>query len=160
MGSSLSVRSFVGIVFALSAGAAAFAPAAGEQIVFFGVLDGPTVNSPSEATGIAILTLDTTLDVVAYEITYERLQGVEFEAHFHAGPAGAFSPPIHHLPLGTPKIGTWEPTPRRLAELYAGEISVVIHTDLFPEGEIGGWVAAETTPVQGAAWAQVKTLFR
>ncbi len=128
--------------------------------VFTGTMDGPTAGSDSPATGTIELVLDAQQTTVSYEITYRNLQGEEFEAHFHIGPPGSFGPPIHHLPLGTPKTGTWQPTDRQITALLDGEISVMVHTDLYPEGELGGWTEAESAPVDRATWESVKDLFR
>ncbi len=136
------------------------AAAAWASTLFAGAMDGPAAGTDSPATGTIELVLDDDQTTVTYEITYRNLEGEEFEAHFHAGPPGSFNPPIHHLPLGTPKTGTWEPSDRQVASLLDGEISVMIHTDLYPEGEIGGWVQAESAPVDRATWESVKDLFR
>ncbi|MEZ4389081.1 MAG: CHRD domain-containing protein [Candidatus Krumholzibacteriia bacterium] len=128
--------------------------------VLTAVLDSSALASDSPAEGFARLVLDDSRTTITYEITYTDLQGEEFAAHIHSGPAGNFGAIIHHLPLGTPKIGSWEPSERRVAELLDGYGSVVIHTDLDPEGEIAGWLAVEGAPVQGTTWSAIKRPLR
>jgi hypothetical protein len=152
------IRSFAPMACALAIVLNLDAPAGATTTVFTGTLDGPTAGADSPATGQATLTLDEVTGLVHYEISYSNLQGEEFVAHLHAGAQGAFGPIVHHLPLGTPKIGIWEPTARRRAELLAGNVSVMIHTDLFPEGEIGGWVTADGAPVRARTWSAIKRL--
>ena len=154
------VAALAGILAGILALAVPLAGSARATAVFTGTMDGPAAGTDSPATGTIELVLDDAQTTVTYEITYRNLTGEEFEAHFHAGPPGSFSPPIHHLPLGTPKTGTWEPSDRQVASLLDGEISVMIHTDLYPEGEIGGWAQAESAPVDRATWQAVKDLFR
>ena len=151
-------RSFIAMACTLLVSLSLGAPAGATTTVFTGTLDGPTAGADSPATGQATLTLDETTGLVHYEISYSNLQGEEFVAHLHAGAQGQFGPIVHHLPLGTPKVGVWEPTARRRAELLAGDVSVMIHTDLFPEGEIGGWVTADGAPVHAHTWSAIKQL--
>ncbi len=138
--------------------AAAFT--ADAETVFTGALDSTLPATDSPATGFARLELNDAQTEVAYEIAYGGLLGEEFVAHIHAGDAGNFGEIVHMLPLGTPKIGVWEPTPRQLAGLLSEGVSVVIHTDLWPEGEIGGRVTAEQTPVARRTWSAVRALLR
>ena len=148
------------LLLAVLAAMAVLAPAAGAEVVLTGVLDGPTAGTDSPATGFATLVLDDAGIAVHYEITYQNLQGEEFAAHLHSGPEGNFGEIVHHLPLGTPKTGLWEPSARRVTELRAGQVSGMIHTDLHPEGELGGWVAVDGTPVRTSTWSAVKDLLR
>jgi hypothetical protein len=46
-----------------------------------------------------------------------------------------------------------------VAELLAGRGSVMIHTDLSPEGELGGWLEVDTTPQERSDWSAIKRLF-
>lgn len=138
---------------------ALLAAPAGASTVLTAVLDSTVAASSSPATGLARLVLDDAQALITYEVTYSGLQGVEFAAHIHSGEVAGFGDIIHHLPLGTPKVGSWEPSPRRVAELLAGWGSVMIHTDLYPEGELGGWLEVDTTPREHSDWSAIKRLF-
>jgi hypothetical protein len=126
---------------------------------FTGELDGPTVGSDSPATGQAELVLDDAQAEAAFHITYGNLVGEEIAAHLHAAPPGSFGPIIFELPLGTPKDGVWAVPPQRLPSLLAGEIYVVVHSDSYPAGEIGGWVSADQVAAAATAWSTVRGLF-
>lgn len=145
--------------FALAASLALLPGPGSAATVFTAVLDSTVAASSSPATGLAHLVLDDSQTLITYEVTYSGLQGVEFAAHIHSGEVAGFGDIIHHLPLGTPKIGSWEPSPRRVAELLAGLGSVMIHTDLYPEGELGGWLEVDTTPQERTDWSAIKGLF-
>jgi hypothetical protein len=130
------------------------------QAVFTGDLDGPTAGTASPATGAAELVLSLDQTEVTYEITVDDLQGEELAARFHVGDPDAPGPPIHDLPLGTPKIGTWEPTESQFRELLAGNVWVVISTDRYPGGEVAGPVETQSAAVDRETWRAVKDLFR
>ncbi|HOX24272.1 MAG TPA: CHRD domain-containing protein [Candidatus Krumholzibacteria bacterium] len=128
--------------------------------VFEGDLDGPAMGTDSPATGFARLVLDDAQAQVAYEITYAGLVGVEILAHIHNAPPGELGRIVHDLPLGTPKIGTWDIPAVLVGQLVAGNLYVTIHSDEYPGGEIGGWVAATSSPTAAASWSAIRTIFR
>lgn len=47
-----------------------------------------------------------------------------------------------------------------MAELLAVRGSLLIHTDLSPEGELGGWLEVDTTAQERLDWSAIKRLFR
>jgi hypothetical protein len=153
--SPLATAALAGLVLLLGAHQPAHA-----QAVFTGDLDGPAAGTASPATGAAELALGLDQAVVSYEITRGDLEGEEIAARLHVGDAEAPGPPVHDLPLGTPKTGTWEPTESQRRALLAGDVWVVIATDRYPEGEIAGRVEAPSASVDRETWQAVKDLFR
>jgi len=114
------------------------------QLTFFAVLNGGQVvpPSPSNAMGVAFLTLDESTKRVCYSITYSQLTGTETEAHLHAAQAGETNAVLYDLtPLGTPKVSCIGPIKRNEEKLLKqGRMYINIHTDLFVAGEIRGQV--------------------
>lgn len=114
------------------------------QLAYFAVLNGGQVvpPSPSNAMGVAYLTLDESTKRLCYSITYSQLQGTETEAHLHGAPSGETNAVLYDLtPLGTPKVsclGPIKPAEEKL--LKKGRMYINIHTDLFVAGEIRGQV--------------------
>lgn len=128
-------------------------------ITFEGDLDGPTIGSASPATGTATLILDDDQTLVTFTITYGNLVGEEIAAHFHTAPPGSFGRIVHELPLGTPKHGTWDIPPQSLQSLLDGHIYVIIHSDAYPAGELGGWVSATQVPTDQTSWTAIRNLY-
>jgi hypothetical protein len=114
------------------------------ELAYFAVLNGGQVvpPSPSNAMGVAYLTLDEGTKRLCYSITYSALQGTETEAHLHGAPSGETNAVLYDLtPLGTPKVsclGPIKPAEEKL--LKKGRMYINIHTDLFVAGEIRGQV--------------------
>lgn len=123
--------------------------------VFVAHIWGFKTSSP--ATGTATFTLRDDLSAIDYVIEYENLSSPEVMAHVHR----ASDPIAHYLPLGTPKVGTWDaPTAQDIAELRAEELYVNIHSEYYPTGEIRGTLVRPVLPVATATWGAVKALYR
>jgi len=114
-------------------------PAAGNADTFFSaVLDGATAGTASPASGTATFVLDEAETEVAYVIEYGGLVGAETVAHIHNAPPGVIGPVFHNLAFGSPKVGVWPVGPFEVAELRAGRVNILIHTELYPGAEIRG----------------------
>jgi hypothetical protein len=138
------------------------APAPGRaELVFTAVLDGSQAVPPTDspATGTATLVLDEAREAIAYSVEYSVLEGEETEAHFHQGRPGTPGPILFTLPLGSPKAGTWPVTPDIVAELLAGRVYVLIHSDPYWTGEIRGNFALESLASDRATWGRLKAIF-
>ena len=69
------------------------------------------------------------------------LTGAETVAHFHGfSPPGSPSGPLHTLPPGSPKIGTWNYAEPQEAMILDGLVYINIHSTTAPPGEIRGQV--------------------
>ena len=99
---------------------------------------GPT-GSPGFGSGSFII--DDVANTVDYNITWGGTIGTETAAHFHGyAPAGVNAGVRSALPLGSPKIGTWNANATDISNILAGMIYVNIHTTAFGGGEIRGQV--------------------
>jgi hypothetical protein len=114
------------------------------SLTFFAVMNGGQVvpPSPSNAMGVAFLTLDQQTKRVCYSISYSPLQGTETEAHLHAAQPGQTNAVLYDLtPLGTPKVSCIGPIKSAEEKLLKqGRMYINIHTDLYVAGEIRGQV--------------------
>lgn len=114
-------------------------PVSGSADTYFSaVLDGATAGTVSPATGTATFVLDEAETEVAYVIEYSGLLGTETVAHIHNAPAGVVGPVFHNLAFGSPKVGVWPVGPFEVAELRAGRVNILIHSELYPAAEIRG----------------------
>ncbi len=104
---------------------------------------------PTSATGTASIRLNETRTELTFDITVQGLTGPIMLAHFHRGAAGVNGPvvkTIHPNFVGNTATGVWrstdpEPlTPALVAELFAGNLYVNVHTAMFGGGEIRGQV--------------------
>ncbi|MDO8592994.1 MAG: Ig-like domain-containing protein, partial [bacterium] len=100
---------------------------------FTTTLNGTNAGTASAGTGTGTFTIDTTLNTLAFSISIAGLTGAETSAHIH-GPLQA----IFTLPAGSPKVGTWNYPESVEADILAGNMSVQIHTNAVPAGEISG----------------------
>ena len=139
--------------------AGATSPALAETVLEGG-MDGVAVGSDSSATGEISLVLNDAQDAVNYVISYTGLVGEEIASHIHTAPPGSFGRIVLELPAGNPKEGTWDIPAVMVPQLLAGNIYVVIHTDAYPAGEIGGWVSIVTTLAETSSWSAIRTLYR
>jgi hypothetical protein len=104
-----------------------------------------TPPSPTAAHGNALLTYDTTTDMLCFAISYSGLGSAEIVAHIH-GPAAPGTPAgiVFPLPAGNPKSGCVGPlTSTQYSELKKGLHYINIHTSGFPGGEIRGQIILE-----------------
>ncbi len=124
---------------ALVIGVALLLPVSGKADTYYtAILDGPTAGTDSPTTGTAILVLNSAETEVSYVIEYGELVGIETVAHIHNAPPGVIGPVFHDLPYGSPKVGIWLVGPFEMAELDAGRVNILIHSDLYGGGEIRG----------------------
>lgn len=122
--------------------------------VFIAQINGLRTGSP--ATGVATFTLRDDLSAIDYVVTYENLSSPEYMAHVHR----ASDVIAIYLPLGTPKIGTWDaPTADDIAQLRNEELYVNIHSEYYPTGEIRGTLRRQVLPVTTSTWGAIKALF-
>lgn len=120
-------------------GVALLVPVTGQATTFYKArLDGPTAGTDSPATGTAIMILNAEETEISYTITYDGLIGTETVAHIHNAPPGVIGPVFHDLTYGSPKTGTWSVGPFEVAELNAGRVNILIHSDPYFGGEIRG----------------------
>ncbi|HXV13033.1 MAG TPA: CHRD domain-containing protein [Candidatus Krumholzibacteria bacterium] len=123
--------------------------------VFVASLSGARVGSP--ATGAATFTLRADLSAIDYVVTYDNLSSPEYMAHVHR----ADDTVLIFLPLGTPKIGTWEaPSAQDIAELRNEELYVNVHSEYYPTGEIRGTLRRQALPAAVTTWGAIKALYR
>lgn len=123
--------------------------------VFVAELRGSRTQSP--ATGFATFRLHDDLSAIDYFVTYENLTSPEYMAHVHR-PDDTIA---IFLPIGTPKVGTWQdPTAQDIAELRSEELYVNIHSEYYPTGEIRGTLRLYTIPVAVTTWGAIKALYR
>jgi CHRD domain-containing protein/PEP-CTERM motif-containing protein len=145
------------------------APAAQAALVTFSAphLTGAqeTPPNPSNATGSALVTFDTTNNTVSYDVPFANLSTPINDAHIHWGPPGVAGPVL--LPLALPPspsnsgtlIGTLtssdlHPDPvHGIASLQdvvnaglGGNLYVNVHSVDLPNGEIRGQLAPVPEP--------------
>ncbi len=130
------------------------------ETIYTAVIDGPSANTPSPATGTAVLTLNDDQTEVAYVIVYSGLIGVDMMAHFHTTIRGMDGPILETLAVGSPKVGIWPVDAYEIGELNAGRVYLNIHTDVYAVGEIRGNVMPTTVSTESASWGEIKGLFR
>ncbi len=123
--------------------------------VFVANINGLRTGSP--ATGVATFTLRDDLSAIDYVVTYQDLSSPEYMAHVHR----ASDVIAIYLPLGTPKVGTWDaPTADDIAQLRNQELYVNIHSEYYPTGEIRGTLRRQVLPVEASTWGAIKALYR
>jgi hypothetical protein len=109
----------------------------------------PPVPSPN-ASGIGLFMIDTVANRVEYYITFSGLMGVETAAHIHGFALhGANAGILHPLPLGSPKVGTWNYAEADEAAILEGRTYTNIHSTLFGGGEIRGQNVRVVAPLDG-----------
>ncbi|MCB1184984.1 CHRD domain-containing protein [bacterium] len=134
--------------------------AAAAETVYITQLDGATAGTASNGLGTATLILNDEKTAVAYDVDFQDLSGVETGAHFHYAEPGSPGPRLLTLNLGLPKIGVWELDAFDLAQLEAGLVFVMIHSDVYPGGELRGNLTSGVVASEAASWGGVKALFR
>jgi hypothetical protein len=94
----------------------------------------------SSGSGKADVTFDTDSKKLTWVVTYSGLSGEPTAAHFH-GPAepGKNAGPVIDI-SGDIKNGSADVTAAQAADLKAGKWDLNIHTEKYPDGEIGGQV--------------------
>jgi hypothetical protein len=123
-------------------------------------LDGAAAGTPSSAFGTAVLVLNDAMTEVTYDIRHSNLEGGETGTHFHDGTPGNPGARLFNLPVGETKQGVWPLEDNDLDILVAGNVFVMVHSSLFPIGEIRGDATLQSVPVQNTTWSGVKALYR
>jgi hypothetical protein len=136
------------------------APARAE-LTFTAVLDGQHAVPPtdSSATGTATLVLNDARTEVRYSIQFTGLVGQETAAHFHRGKAGTIGPILYTLPLGSSKAGVWPVSEEEVADLLAGRVYILVHSDPYWTGEIRGDLELVSLATDRATWGRLKSIF-
>jgi hypothetical protein len=129
--------------------AASLSATAGQQAFFFQLNASQEVPpTASTATGVGLMTLDTTTGALSYNITFSGLSSAETAAHIHGpAPVGVNAGVIFTLPAGNPKVGNLILTAPQITNMLAGLDYVNIHTTTNPGGEIRGQVTPVATPI-------------
>jgi len=114
----------------------------------------------SSATGSAVIVIDTDANTLDYNITFSGLEGTETAAHIHGFAAPGFEAgPVHTLPAGSPKIGTWNYTEDQEASILDELTYINIHSTEESDGEIRGQVVeSQGVPVEPTTWGRIKQL--
>lgn len=136
------------------------ATSAWAQMRFEFTLDGATAGTASSAFGTAVLVLNEAMTEVTYDIRHFNLEGGETGAHFHDGTPGNPGDRLFNLPIGESKQGVWPLEGNDLDILVAGNVFVMVHSSLYPIGEIRGNATLGSVPNETATWSGLKALFR
>ena len=114
----------------------------------------------SAGSGVGLFTLDTETMQVEYHITYTSLDSEETSAHVHGSASVCeFGSVIEPLPLGSPKIGTYDLTIGQVNDMIAGLHYTNVHTVTSPDDEIRGQIQLVTGTVPAASeWGMVVML--
>ena len=137
----------IGLTLSLSANAAIINLAAS--------IDGAQANAGegtgSSGTGLAIVTLDDSLNLFSWNVSWSGLSGEVTLAHFH-GPALPNQNAGVQVGIATtnPSIGSATISSGQAADLLAGLWYINIHSTVSPGGEIRGQV--QVVPIPAAAW--------
>lgn len=158
-GRGLKFLLFMSLAFAVVAGVLLFPSAALADIINFtatinGAQEVPP--TPSPATGSAAVTLDTSTNLLSWNITFTAgtLLGTTTASHFH-GPAApgvnaGVIVNINTTPgFGSPQIGMATISEEHEAFFLANMTYINIHTTAFPGGEIRGQVLQVPEPAAG-----------
>jgi glucose/arabinose dehydrogenase/plastocyanin len=104
----------------------------GDQVV-------PPVDTPASGSGTARLFPSTS--ELSWAIEFSGLTGTQTAAHFHGAARQCENVGVQiGLPLGSPIVGSATLTPQQVSDLLAGLWYTVVHTDVYPGGEIRGQV--------------------
>ena len=96
----------------------------------------------STATGSATVLINTMVNLLHYELSYNGLTGAETAAHLHGFAAsGANAGVLFTLPTGNPKVGDLSYSDDQEANLLNGLAYFNIHSSAFPGGELRGQLA-------------------
>lgn len=150
---ALAAVLFVIMTLSMQAGSAQ-----AQDEIFFAVINAGQEVPPveSDALGNALMSLDTTTNMLSYSISFTPLAGTETVAHFHAPEeVGANTGVLFDItggtgtsPTGSPKTGSVGPlSAQNIQDLRDGLFYINIHSDVSPSGEIRGQVL----PVGGTA---------
>ncbi len=127
------------------------APAADAQVFYgsfplSGAEEVPPNASPN--TGTAFMTINTTTNVVTWNIVHTVAATA---SHIHGAPAGSNGGVLLNIgPPASPMIGSGTMFPGDVAALLAGNTYVNVHSGAFPGGEIRGQVHLQWEDLGGA----------
>lgn len=115
------------------------------------VLD-PLQENPSivglASQGWATFNIDTCNNSLDYYIVVQSLGSAETAAHIHGmANIGTNAGIVHPLPLGSPKVGTWNYPESMETAILSGLTYVNVHTAANPGGEIRGQVVNFVVPL-------------
>ena len=149
------------------------------------VASGALQSPPNASPGTSLVTIDLSGNQMFVDMPFRDLEGTTTEAHIHCCTSAAFtgvSPvavPFTDFPLGV-QAGTysnaiavgdeasWDPafvsmhggtvesaSSALINAINANEAYVNIHTDLYPNGEIRGWLVAAPPVPETAEWSML-----
>ncbi len=108
-------------------------------------INGSQVPTNSIATGNGTFVINTTNNILSFNIEFSGLAGPETAAHIHGPLLGNPDAILFTLPLGSPKNGSWNYPEAMEADILAGRTYVNIHSTAFPLGEIRGQIVQTPT---------------
>ena len=110
----------------------------------------PPVACPG-AGGWGVFVIDICANTLSYHIVVEgALCGVETGAHIHGTVPHTINAAIlHALPLGSPKIGTWNYPEALESDILQGLTYVNVHSTKHPGGVIRGQITQIVVPIDG-----------
>jgi hypothetical protein len=141
--------------------------AAHADITYYVYLDrSQEVSSPCDpgltGFGNATVVINTTTNIISYNLAYTGLSSAVTAAHFH-GPASTSqnAPVIFGLnTANNPMVGTVGPaTATHLTQIANGQWYLNVHTGGCPSGEIRGQLTAPV-PARKATWGALKQIYR
>jgi CHRD domain len=121
-------------------------------------LSSAKTGTGSPATGTGILILSDDLTSIDYNVSYTGLLGTVTGCHVHeVGHGVIFDFGI----INNPAIGTWQfPLPDQITALRTGQLFIMVHSDLYPGGEINGTLFPEqASAVYSSTWGRIKALY-
>ena len=132
------------------------AASASAEVTYYATLAPTPAASGSTASGSATLVLNDAETALSYNIVFSGLAGPETAAHIHR-PDGTLA---HHLPLRSPKIGTYSGLGSLdVMLLKAGQLYILLHSESYPGGELKGFITESQVPVEGKTWGAVKSAY-
>ncbi len=143
------MRTIIAALAALAAiGAGLSVSTADAEVLHYAVKLTAAAETPptaSKGVGVGDVTLDTTLRVLSWTVTYSALTGPATMTHFH-GPAAPGAAAGVTIPFGgvmtSPLVGTSPVNDGQIGDIRAGLWYINIHTAANPKGEIRGQVIA------------------
>lgn len=139
-----------------------------EVLDFEANLDGDQVVPPVEtpATGHAEITIDTDTNTITLSISYADLSGEITDVHVHGfAPEGQNAPILEHIHeedlVNFPIEHEFTYSEIQEPFFLTGQSYLVIHTDVFLDGEIRGQIVpASPVSVDAKSWSGIKGLYR
>lgn len=116
-------------------------PASAQVVHYYTEMDSAQNGVDEPGTGWGEFTIDLAANTLDYHIEYQGTLNPESASHIH-GPAVPHTdaPIVHFLPIGSPKIGTWNYPQDVEADLLAGRYYVNIHSHTVLVGEMRGQI--------------------